>query len=164
VPADSQPEQQLLPQAVSSDGEADAGMQAGVGSQETASGAVGKPSLVQRVIRQVSKLSISGAAAGAAGERAAPFAAGLTSTPGATDDSGGLAGISSAVSGAASAAPLATAAQAPNREGAEADGSAGIAQPELQRGLLDSLSLVHDLSQVRAAAGRFFCSDLRQCS
>jgi hypothetical protein len=91
-----------------------------------------KPTAVQRVIRQVSKLSISTPATSAAG-----------SSP-----------VLAAGSAAAALAPGGgTAAVPPEAEHAplgldSGSSSSSSAAPEVQQGLLDSLSLVHDLSQV----------------
>lgn len=108
----------------------------------------GKPSLVQRVTRQVAKLSI-----------APPRR--ITAAP--TDSA---APLEAAMPAAAATAEMAAAAEMPTQpldsdgssrvagDGGEGGGSGGdevpaaSPLPQVQRGLLDSLSLVHDLSQV----------------
>lgn len=125
------------------------------GSQESASTGAGsgKGALVQRVIRQVCKLSLSGSTGGAAACPSPAASTGVTAeVPGSADKAQPNAGPGATVRAAQAArgacgavpeAPLSAAAQT-------GDCVAAAVSPELQRGLLDSLSLVHDLSQVGA--------------
>lgn len=119
------------------DGDAAEGIAGGSESSSGGGQAAGSPrcsgakaTAVQRVIRQVSKLSINTPTAAAApGDSPARAAAPLAPAQ--------------APGGGAAAPPQADIVP----RGAHPVG--GVAQPDLRQGLLDSLSLVHDLSQVR---------------
>lgn len=124
------------PEAAGSDGTACASDAAADGKQD---GGGLKPSLVQRVTRQVAKLSLQAQPRRGTAAPAAP-----SSPDGSTGEAP-----------AAAEPPVQHAGSC--CEGNEGGGTAAEAAPQavlqaapqVQRGLLDSLSLVHDLSQVR---------------